>query len=111
MKVTAREECSVVTLCKAYIPNVRTLVPEKDPTNDISETFRTNHMLHYILFGVGASLLLVITMLSGIFCLRKRRSLALMETIDENPDYGEGEEYYGGRSQVMDQNDYYYNDM
>ena len=45
----------------------------------------------------------------GIFCLKKKSDEGKRESIDENPDYGD--DYYGGRSQVMDQNDYYYSDV
>ena len=61
----------------------------------------------YIGCGVGGSLVIILSV--GMFCVKERSDEGKRESIDENPDYGG--DYYGGMSQVMDQNDYYYSDV
>eukprot|EP00092_Neocalanus_flemingeri_P065356 GFUD01079453.1.p1 GENE.GFUD01079453.1~~GFUD01079453.1.p1 ORF type:complete len:237 (+),score=54.56 GFUD01079453.1:49-759(+) len=58
-------------------------------------------------------LFLIINLVVVVVCMRKRsrENLANQETIDENPEYGEGDEYYDEITKVVDQNDYYYSDI
>ena len=63
----------------------------------------------YVGCGVGGSLVPFIILSVGMFCVKKRSDEGKRESIDENPDYGD--DYYDGRTQVMDENDYYYGDI
>ena len=74
-----------------------------DNGNIVSGKDRT--LFLYIGCGVGGILMLFIILSVGMFCVKKRSDEGKRESIDENPDYRD--DYYEGRSQVMDQNDYY----
>lgn len=102
-KDNPKEDTNIVF--QSEIPNVTTLLPNNGRDNGGIETGQDNYMFIYVGCGVGAGVILLMVFLTLIFCLRNKRHLRRRETIDENPDYGDA--YYGGRSQVMDLNDYY----
>ena len=69
-----------------------------------------NNFWIYVSGGIGGGSFLILLLIIGIvFMWRRKPNVKKQETIDENPDYGD--DYYDGRTQVMDENDYYYSDI
>ena len=106
-KVSPRKGECISEECSNGKVNARS-IPETTTEKAGDETDSTAYYM-YIVFGVIGGLTLLLCLVSVVLCIRRRKEASKRETVDENPDYGD--DYYEGRSQVMDQNEYYYTDV
>eukprot|EP00092_Neocalanus_flemingeri_P077353 GFUD01096057.1.p1 GENE.GFUD01096057.1~~GFUD01096057.1.p1 ORF type:complete len:233 (-),score=50.58 GFUD01096057.1:23-721(-) len=115
LKVT-RKTCDAES-CEPLVGEMtthRSVNASSNPSkNDDEGLYIGKYNTAIICIGCTVGGLFLISLVVGIVCMRKRsrENLATQETIDENPEYGEGDEYYDDITKVVDQNDYYYSDI
>ena len=69
-------------------------------------------MIAFIIGGGMGGLMFILAMVGLCVCISRRRNnkLEKNETVDVNPEYGE-DYYEDGKTQVIDENEYYNSDI